>query len=45
MFLSSKIKKLQAKMLVFTTVNEIALDDPLRIDIFQNVFTEFFFQK
>ena len=28
-FVSSKIKKLQAKMLIFTMVHEIAPEDPL----------------
>ena len=30
MFLSSKIKKIQAKMFIFTTVHEMAPEDPLQ---------------
>ena len=38
MFLSSKRMKLQAKMLTFTTVDEIAPEDPLGINILQKIF-------
>ena len=43
MFLSSKIKKLQVKMLIFTTVHKIAPEDPLGINIFQKIFCGSYF--
>ena len=45
-FLSSKIKKLQAQMFIFTTVHEIAPEDPLGIYIFQKfIYKSNFFPK
>ena len=40
MFLSSKIKKIRAKMRIFTMVHETAPEDHLGINIFQKFFTE-----
>ena len=43
MFLSPKINKIQAIMLIFTMVREIASEDPLGINIFQKLFHRSYF--
>ena len=43
MFLWSKIKKLQEKMLIFTTVHEIALGDPQGLIFFKICFAAVIF--
>ena len=46
MFLMPKMMKLQAKMLIFTTIHEIAPEDPQGINSFQKCFyRSHFFSK